>query len=252
MNTAPCLNRIHTCSHVLGVLLLFTSEATILAQGNFKAAIPPAFANKEGKGSASPFGSPRRTQSIYNSSLFLEAMPQGGFITQVAFRVEGPNGNVPVDVSIPDLEVHMSTTRTSAADLIPGSLYAPHVGADDTVVFPRGSLHWVAPWSPNGPNPFDLKIPLAVPFKYDPAAGNLLLELFIYQMSNPGIRLDVDTVPGSTMEIEGSLTSDRSSDFLGGAPLIIQVSFSPIPEPTPLILTIMGAILVIALKRMRR
>ena len=70
----------------------------------------------------------------------------------------------------------MSTTAARANNL--SATFADNVGASETVVF-RGpitlSSRFVGP--PSGPKEFDIIIPLQTPFTYDPAAGNLLVEI---------------------------------------------------------------------------
>jgi hypothetical protein len=114
-----------------------------------------------------------RIQTVYGASQF----PVGAAlrITELRFRPSAVWGNA-FTATIPDLQIKMSTTAARANNL--SATFADNVGANETVVFQGPitlSSRFVGPAA--GPKEFDIIIPLATSFTYDPAAGNLLVEL---------------------------------------------------------------------------
>jgi len=114
----------------------------------------------------------QRYQQVYAASQF----GGGGLITQIIFRPDAFAGQA-FTSTLPDIQIDLSTT--SAADDGLSSTYANNVGADDTVVFARGPLTLSSAFTgpPNGPKDFDIIITLTTPFFYNPANGNLLLDV---------------------------------------------------------------------------
>jgi hypothetical protein len=138
-------------------------------------------------GNAIPFGrsstsnDPARYQQLYDASEF---GGEGGDvieISEIRFRID--DGTPEESPTFFDLiEVRFSTT-SAANDGLDELIFDDNIGADDTLVF-SGSFTWdacgvgTAACTGPYPQPFDLAIPLTTPFVYDPAAGNLLLEVF--------------------------------------------------------------------------
>ena len=120
-----------------------------------------------------PFGLPsQRYQQLYAASQF----GGGGLITQIIFRPDATFGSAFMS-TLPDIQIDLSTT--SAADDGLSPTYANNVGADDTIVFARGALTLSSAFTgpPDGPKDFDIIITLTTPFFYNPALGNLLLDV---------------------------------------------------------------------------
>jgi hypothetical protein len=198
-------------SFFLGACLLaVTASESVLAQGTLRSEIvTQQYANSEAPGSIGPFLSDGvRYMMVYQGSLFSPSMKDGALINQIAFRVDGPNGgqlgggNV-VSAALPDIEIHMSTSQAPPISSQPpvdqfGSRnFAPNVGVDDTVVFDRGSLNWQSSWSSTGPNPFVLTIPLSKSFGYNPAAGSLVIDMYVYSGSTRPVILDPAAAAGA-------------------------------------------------------
>jgi hypothetical protein len=112
-----------------------------------------------------------RLQEVYAASHF---PPQPIVITEIRFRRDSLQA--PFSATIPNLQLNLSTT-TKAPDTLSG-VFASNIGNDDTIVF-SGTLTINSSGSgpPGGPNPFDIVVPLSTPFSYDPAAGNLLVDV---------------------------------------------------------------------------
>lgn len=118
----------------------------------------------------------QRYQQVYAASQFGGLPVGGGLITQIVFRPDAMFGSTFVS-TLPDIQIDLSTT--SAGDDGLSSTFANNVGADNTVVFARGPLTlssaFIGP--PRGPKDFDIIITLTTPFFYNPALGNLLLDV---------------------------------------------------------------------------
>ena len=97
-------------------------------------------------------------------------------ITQFANRPDAEPG--PSGPRFASLKVFLSTTTNAVADL--STTFADNIGLDNTLVF-SGTL---ALQTANLPGPgdtkqFDIVFPFTTPFLYDPAAGNLLIDVQI-------------------------------------------------------------------------
>jgi hypothetical protein len=115
-----------------------------------------------------------RYQQVYAASEFTAA---GGpvLITRISFRPDADWGG-PFDGVLPEVQINLSTTKAGPDTL--STTFSANVGADDTMVH-SGPLHLSSLFSRSlsGPMDFDINITLATPFLYDPAAGNLLLDV---------------------------------------------------------------------------
>jgi hypothetical protein len=118
---------------------------------------------------------PIRYQQVFDRSQFATFAAGGEYITQIAFRVHSPG--IAFTASISSLQVNLSTT-TKTVDALSSS-FATNVGSDDTVVFPPASVQFSTSVAGpiDGPQAFDLVITFPTPFHYDPAQGNLLVDI---------------------------------------------------------------------------
>lgn len=113
-----------------------------------------------------------RYQQLYDAAQFA-GVSAPVWITELRFR---PNGSISETFSstLPDIRINLSTTTASPDAL--SKTFAANIGSDDTVVF-DGSLELSSNLTGDGPYDFDIVIPLTTPFPYDPAQGNLLLDV---------------------------------------------------------------------------
>lgn len=140
---------------------------------------------------------PIRYQQVFDAGQFARLTNGGGLINRIAFRGHGPG--VPFTATIPQLQVNLSTTNKTPDGL--SSTFASNVGPDDTQVF---SGAFQAAVTLNGdPANFEIVINFTTPFFYDPAKGNLLLDVRNLQGSTE--------VPPNDQEIDGSSASDDST-----------------------------------------
>ena len=156
---------------VVGAVLVGAPEARALA-----IIVPGDKTNVDGSGgNAMPFSTvtSMRYQQVYGASEFL---PFGNSLafTEIRFRL-GSSVELAFSGSIDDIQLNLSTTSANPDGL--STTFANNVGADDTVVFARGSLPLSSAGVGSDPQPFDIVISLTTPFTYDPTLGNLLLDI---------------------------------------------------------------------------
>jgi len=147
-------------------------------------------------------GSPLRYQQVFDAADF----PPGVLrITQIAFRANSAN-TAPFSGTIPQIQISLSTTA-SGVDALSAN-FADNLGSDLTVVYPMAPLAVAssAAVTGTGTRAFDLIVPFVTPFDYNPAAGNLLLEVQNFQGGT--------TAPFATAEIDGSISSSDSTSRL--------------------------------------
>ena len=212
---------------------------------------PSALTNTEGNSNnAFPFGTGQtaRYQQVFGSSEFsLFAGPQ--FITQIAFRPEGdPAFGGPFSATIPSIELHLSTT-SAAPDALSTTL-ASNVGANDTVVF-SGSLALSSNYTgpSGGPKDFDIVINLQTPFLYNPALGNLLLDVKKFSQFDGSGAYDAQNSTGDSISrvFKNDVTfTAGTADSFG----LVTRFTTVVPEPSVTSILLGGGLLLC--RRLRR
>jgi len=174
----------------------------------------------------------QRYQQVYAASQF----GGGGLITQIVFRPDATFGHAFTSM-LSDIQIDLSTT--SAADDGLSSIYANNVGADDTVVFARGPLTLSSAFTgpPDGPKDFDIIITLSHPFLYNPALGNLLLDVRNF---GGGITTFFDAVSttgdGVSRLFNQNVNNTTGTTDTGG----LVTGFNIVPEPGSAALLLVG------------
>ena len=180
----------HQRTAPIGVLIaaLVLLGAATPARAAFVTSPPGANTAGNGMGVA-PFTSVgdtngNRYQQVYSSAFFLSVGPDQA-ITAVAFRPkQGAFGTfIGSMLILSDVTVRLSTTPRNADTDFPNGLnadLATNVGADVRTVF-SGPLTLTTDrlLFDTDVEDFDFLIPFQTPFRYRPAAGNLLLEVII-------------------------------------------------------------------------
>jgi hypothetical protein len=178
-----------------------------------------------------------RYQQVYAASQFGTLGADPGLITAIAFRPDAVYGYA-FTHTIGSIQIDLSTTAA-----VPGNLsltFANNVGADDTTVF-NGSLTLSSAFTgpASGPKNFDILIPLSTPFYYNPAAGNLLLDIRNFSGGNSGgtliPQLDATTLDptltGRVWAFDASATTAPYSFDEDTWGLVTQFTVTPVPEP---------------------
>lgn len=147
-------------------------------------------------GNLFPFLSPQpvRYQQVYDRAQFGGFGGGAQYITQIAFRAHGPG--IAFSGSASEIQINLSTTSATPDNL--SHDFAPNVGPDDTVVYPKSALQFSTSVAVagDGPQAFDIVITFVTPFLYDPARGNLLLDV----RNNSGSSHD----PANDQELDAS------------------------------------------------
>jgi hypothetical protein len=213
--------------------------------------VPNANAATEGSISNSlPFGSAGtlRYQQVFSATQFGDFPSGGSLITAIAFRPDAVFAS-PFNQEHPSVQIDLSTTAKG-----PGALsgtFSENVGVDNVTVYDRGPLTISSSFAgpANGPKVFDITIPLATPFFYDPAKGNLLLDIRRFSDQVPG-SISFDAVEDATTSLIYAFDVNASEAFPGGGQeygLVTQFTF--VPEPSALALS---AFSLLAFARLRR
>jgi hypothetical protein len=188
--------------------------------------VPNTLATNDGNSAGTtPLGGPTsvRSMRIFDASQFA-ALSGPSFLTQFAWRPDMiPGTSGPRSVN---LRIYASTTTRSVDGL--SMTFADNLGADNTLVF-NGTLNWTTGNLPGPGNTrlFDIVFPCTTPFLYDPAAGNLLLDM---QLSANGQSITLDTVVGNptAREIVNTTSSNAvTAEFVLPFIQVIQFLFEP-------------------------
>jgi hypothetical protein len=139
--------------------------------------------------------------------------------------------------------VNLSTTLKGADSL--SAVFAENIGGDETVVF--GPRNYIPPGSarpmgscPN-PEPFGTgqEMDLDSPFFYDPARGNLLMDLrhlgnsWMFPTDPPldSHKLDAQTILGdSVSRVAAFSVTTNMAEVVDTTGLVVQFQFDPIPS----------------------
>jgi len=189
--------------------------------------VPNSLATKDGNGSGTSPSGPASVRSlqIHDASQF-GALSGPSFLTKIAYRPDRIRGE-----SGPrswTLRVYASTTSRSVAGL--STIFAKNLGTNNTLVFDgtvilkTGNLP-----GPGNTRQFDYVFPFTTPFLYDPAAGNLLLDIHV---EGSGSAVTSDSVSGDPAieRVVGSFTA--TTGVIGIAPHVTQLTFEPPPLVT--------------------
>jgi hypothetical protein len=192
-----------------------------------------------------------RSQQVFAASQFAALKPGGEYITAIAFRSDAYARNVPFSLTIPRVQINLSTTDVAPDNL--SATFALNVGNDDTAVFGPASLTLATSY--DGPFGsvalFDMLVQLTNPFFYDPSDGNLLLDV---RNINPGpvFRiLDAVIRPGDS--ISRNLSGDvnaLTAVTVDSAGLVVQFT-TQIPEPSAFAIAATGLFALSAIRRRR-
>ncbi|MDB6053810.1 MAG: glycoside hydrolase family 18 [Verrucomicrobiales bacterium] len=149
-----------------------------------------------------------RIQDLFGSIYFTN-----GPVTISQIRFQRRPGSAPFTNASVTVRIAMSTT-TRAPDAL-NSTFSANIGADQVIVFDSAiSLSSFAPASFNpATQPFDIAIPLASPFNYDPSKGNLLVDF--KELPGSGIPFGVLNVSSPADKIS-RLTSPDGTALSGG------------------------------------
>jgi hypothetical protein len=179
----------------------------------------------------------QRYQQVYAASQFGGLPSGGGLITQIIFRPDATFGNA-FTSTLPDIQLDLSTT--SAPDDGLSTTFANNVGANDTVVFARGPLTLSSGFTgpPGGPKAFDIIITLTTPFFYNPAMGNLLLDVRNFGGGSTTVFDAVSPLGDGVSRVFSALNVNEPTGITDSAGLV--TGFIIVPEPDSAVLLLAG------------
>jgi hypothetical protein len=170
-----------------------------------------------------------RIQEVIGGGQF----PYPVVITGIRFRAAAGAG--PVSVNYASYKITLSTTQaypnTNSTHILPSVTYVSNVGPDATTVFNAAVSGSSPGCGGTGPCPFDLAIPFATPFSYDPSKGRLLVDLVTSAATGtPKGSLDgvqfPDTTSSSVASVSGDPTKATGALFSGGLVIGLDASSS--------------------------
>lgn len=177
-----------------------------------------------------PFFTSMRYQQVFAASEFASlAGPRS--ITRIAFRPDASNGSA-FTGTCPFIQINLSTTGATPDGL--STVFANNIGGDDTVVFSGALSLSSADTGPvAGPKAFDIAINLQYTFLYNPAAGNLLLDVRNFS-GCPTTPFDAHAVRGDSTSRLFSTNPNGVNDSTGAAVTSgLVAQFTAIPDVQP-------------------
>ena len=215
-----------------------------------KVVLPAEFTDHDAPGAGTPypfdpffFGEEGlRVQQLFEGTSFPEH-EEGVLIQSVGFRLSGSptERQNSFDVVFPKVEVHLSTSPKSMANM--SNRFANNVGVDESIVY-DAPLRWQAEFVRGPVQSMSLIIPFDEPFRYLPSQGSLLLDIRVKGQKKAGL-VDWASFSGWSI-VRGHLTTAEVGEFVLGSGLITQFSFQAIPEPATVGLASLGLLMVIA------
>jgi hypothetical protein len=188
-----------------------------------------AVTNDLARGSGTLVNAAFRVQEVYGSSQF------GGVtgaiaITELRFRPDYYYGKA-FSTVISNLQISLSTTLRSPGALSP--VYSNNIGADARTVF-SGALSVSSTFSgpAEGPKAFDIVVPLQTPFVYDPAQGNLLLDVKNISGSTASLLSGLANSLNEVSRVAGGLASaSGTADNYGDVLLVVYTPTNVVVPP---------------------
>ncbi len=232
------------CELVHTLILILAVRAPSVAAQDIRSVffeIPNGLMTIEANGASQlPFGyaSPVRYQQVYDASQFSRVPVGGAFLTRIFPRADCSNT---FEWLVTNLQVRISTTLKTPDNL--SAVFAENVGSDETLVF--GPKNYILPGgtSPTCPNPQTFfhgqEIPADVPFFYDPARGNLLLEMrhlgnnyrFLIDPPLESQKLDAQTIFGdSVSRVAAFSVTTNTDEVVDTTGLVTAFQFDPFPS----------------------
>jgi hypothetical protein len=215
------------------LILLLTATALVAND----LAVPDSPGNSV---NAAPFMSPNmRYQQVYGSGAFSSLTPVGGgWITAIQFRQE--SGTFLPGAYSGSFELRFSTTTRSVDGL--STTFSDNVGANQQLAF-NGTLDYAIPRT--GPlgtaNPY---IMLSTPYFYNPADGNLLMDVTMFSapvslLGDP-VLFDASNLPSDLSSRVYAFDRGDPTGIADTTALVTGFSINPVPEPSTIALLLTG------------
>lgn len=176
-----------------------------------------------------------RYQQVYDAARFAAilpdggALPDGGTITQLMFVVDNEFFHG-FNTAFPDIQIDFSVTPRSPDQL--STNFSDNLGTNTVAVFPRGRLSMQTTGGPGTP----VVINLPVAYFYNPAQGNLLLDVRIFlpnpqnPSGNPGV---FDAFNSGSDSVSRVFSPDVTSPTGVADTMGLTTIFKVVPPPIP-------------------
>lgn len=227
---------------------VITPNGQASVEGNSDNAFPFDIGQDVGE---APSGT-QRYQQVYSASDFAALTAGGEYITQIAFRPDGIAGGA-FSTTLSSIRIDLSTVSAGPDAL--STTFADNVGANDTIVYGGAtgaalSLSSSFTGPVGGPKDFDIIINLTTPFLYNPAAGNLLLDIRNFGGGTTTF-FDAEDILGDSVSrvvTMGSGIGSATADLADSLGLVTQFT-TVVPEPGTMALAALGGALLLLFRR---
>lgn len=181
-------------------------------------------------------GGDARFQFLFPAADFMSLPESHRTITKLAWRPDLSNTFTGL-ISAP-ARFSLSTTSADALDLV----FANNVGEDETLVFDGPIMLQTDDTGP-APREFDFVFPFVQPFHYDPNLGHLLVDFTALEdWDNVSLHIDAENVDAALQAVGSSNPSASTGSSFGR---IFVTQFTFVPEPSSLLLGLLGTTAVI-------
>jgi hypothetical protein len=119
-----------------------------------------------------------RYQQVFEAYLFTNANPRSIYITTLQFTGVPTPGPFGAGTTVASMQIDLSTTSESADSL--SSVFSENVGPDNVTVFGPGPCASASCGFPGGNTNTPELVVLDRPLRYNPALGNLLMDVRIF------------------------------------------------------------------------
>jgi hypothetical protein len=235
----------------LSTLLWFSLAPAAWAFIPVSVVVPAGLGNVEGNTNVNDFvnSSSFRMQLVFDASQF-GGLGSGPAISNsvygIAFRIDGPS-TFDAHWVFGGGSVTLSTTTRTPDGL--SSVFAENVGGDAVTIY-SGALSFGGAFHAGAsPQPFGDTIPALRPFYYDPARGNLLVDIAASggQVLFPGA-LDAQSSNGDAISRVFSSNGNSPTGTPDTLGLVTRFNIAVIPEPGTLLLFLTGLTLLFMVK----
>lgn len=193
-----------------------------------------------------------RYQQVYGASDF-GGLPEGGIISQIIFRSDRDFGRA-FTTLLPDIRISLSVTPRGPDQL--SVSFSENIGIREQTVYGRGSLVL----SSSGAGTPDTTIVFQNPYFYNPAEGNLLLEVLNFSQTplppdprNQAGPLDAENngFGPDTVSRVFAYDANATSGVADSIGLVTFFRITPIPEPSTAALAVLS-VCIFAFWQLRR
>lgn len=180
----------------------------------------------------SPFGGQgsARYQQAYHAGQF-DGVPGVMLVEAIVFRPDADHGHSYTPTTYADVQLHLSTTTVNPWNL--SSFYEANVGADETLVFSGPlTLSCAAVSLPDGTMDFDIVITLDTPFRYDPEAGHLLIDLVNPHDTTETFWDYEPSASGAVGSLLGEADAETANWVSHSGGYVTRIVYGPVPCPS--------------------